>query len=306
MRTSRSLEGSALVCVSQIDILASLVHPRGRRGNKFAVIESYIDESGIHGGAKICVVAGYFGTQSAWAKFEREWKKVLHAYSIQHFHANEFWARCKGMRVKPYANWDDEKADKFIDSLAQVITRSRIFAFGHAVIGKHWDALSLDDRKWLTGEKYKNGKFRSSGSPNKSYYLPFLFCVIDSSRYSGAADKIHFFVGLDRTFAKYAVVLYRSIMQDNRIEQRNLLGNIDFPLSKDTPQLQAADLLVYQLYKHNLARFEGTATKTKVLKLLLRNRKPQQSFRVFDANELAELVRLSSVAELRTNPHATP
>jgi hypothetical protein len=109
------------------------------------VVESYMDESGIHEDAKICTGAGYYGTHAAWRKFEREWRKVLRTFGLEAhgFHAKEFWGHSNGKRVSPYEGWSDEKADRYLDSLVQVIMRNRIFPFGHGVMVAHWNALSL-------------------------------------------------------------------------------------------------------------------------------------------------------------------
>jgi hypothetical protein len=256
------------------------------------VIESYLDESGIHSDAKICVVAGYYGSHAAWRQFEREWRAILRKYDLEShgFHSKEFWGRKSGKRVPPYVCWTDEQANAFLDSLIQVIMRDRIFPVGNAIIVGDWKALSLFQRRFLSGAELKNGKLVSSGSPNKPYYVPFLFCVFNSVRHSGATDKIHFFAGLDKTFSKYAVGLYQGIRRDKRIPS-DLLGNIDFPLSKDTPPLQAADLLAYQLYQHNLVRFHRSTTKSTVLKRILKNARPQQSFLVFGTKRLLDLLK---------------
>ena len=59
-------------------------------------MEAYFDESGIHDGAKVCVVAGYYGTEMAWKKFEGQWNKILLDYpelNGEAFHAKRFFAR---------------------------------------------------------------------------------------------------------------------------------------------------------------------------------------------------------------------
>jgi hypothetical protein len=219
-------------------------------------------------------------------------KKVLRDHGLEEhgFHSKEFWGRAHGKRVPPYDGWTDDKADGYIDSLVQVIMRNRIFPFGHGVVVSHWNALSLYHRKVMTGASFKKGRFTSSGSPQRSYYLPFLFCVLDSLRNSGTNDKVHFFAGLDKTFSKYATVLYREISVNPLLPASHLFGTIAFPLSKETPPLQAADLFVYQLYRHNVARFRGDVEKAEIFKRLLRNRKPQQAFLLFDTAELRRFI----------------
>jgi hypothetical protein len=107
------------------------------------VVESYMDESGIHEDAKICTVAGHYVTQVAWRKCEREWRNVLLRFGVEKhgFHAKQFWGRFEGQRVHPYEEWSDTKAEKYLDQLLHVITRNRIFPFGHGVVVRAWNAF---------------------------------------------------------------------------------------------------------------------------------------------------------------------
>lgn len=271
-----------MVCKSQIDVLASLVHPRsGKWNNRFVMMEAYLDESGIHAGAKVCVVAGYYGSHKNWRTFEAQWNKVLSAYpevASKGFHAKHFFGRGKdGNRVKEYKGWSEDKAYKFMERLTQAIMRNRIFPVGYAVVVDDFAALTLNMGRWLTGAEFsKNGEYIKGGSPSRSYYLPFEFCVLKSCQKSNAnpVDKIHFFAGLDRTFYEYANVLFKLALVDERLpmETRNQLGTIAYPLAKDTPGIQAADLLCNRLYRRALYALANPRTNpTPLLSNLLKN-----------------------------------
>jgi hypothetical protein len=52
----------------KIDEIAAFVHPRDGHPKLFIMLEAYLDESGIHDGAPVCIVAGYFGDQSQMKK----------------------------------------------------------------------------------------------------------------------------------------------------------------------------------------------------------------------------------------------
>jgi len=257
-----------------------------------------MDESGIHDGAKICVVAGYYGTQAAWEKFERQWRCVLrdHDLEVVGFHAKRFWKKIKDddeeiSRISPYRGWNDDKANKFLERLLQTIVRNRIFPFGYGVVVEHWTALPLNARKFLTGAAHRKGRFTSSGSPDRSYYLPFMYSVAASLAHSGApeiGEKVHFFVGLDKSFSDYAKDMYNRTFTAPQIKLSHLLGAIAFPLSKDTPQLQAADLLAHQLYREYMAFLRGARRRTGITRLLMRNQR--QRFELFDAAKLQEIL----------------
>jgi len=267
------------------------------------MIEAYLDESGIHDGAKVCVVGGYYGTQAAWRKFEKEWNKIIADYpglKDRGFHAKDFFRREKGNRVGVYQAWDDEKARKFLDRLVQAIMRNRVFPIGYAVVVKDFLALPLNLRRWFTGGKFTlEGKYVSSGCPDKSYYVPFQFCVLDSARISGAdvTNKIHFVAGLDRSFSGYANALFNYLFNDPRLQAsiQQRMGGITYPLAKDTPGLQAADLLVYRFYRFVLDKLSAkdNLPEPVLISRLLKNRKKKQRFTLFDSDYLHKMQKMA-------------
>ena len=91
------------------------------------MLETYLDESGIHQGAKVCAVGGFYGHEAAWRKFEGQWNKIVSDYpelKDKGFHARRFFARENGKRVGPYEDWSDDKADKFLNRLVQCVMRN--------------------------------------------------------------------------------------------------------------------------------------------------------------------------------------
>jgi hypothetical protein len=222
------------------------------------MMEAYFDESGIHERAKVCVVAGFYGEQQSWRDFENRWNAVITDYPElegEGFHAKRFYARKHGKRVGRYRNWTDERAESLLERLVVCITSSNvIFPIAYAALVDDFLALPLQSRQWLTGAKFnkKNGRVISGGCPNKPYYLPFTFCVLKSAEKSATApgDKTNVFVGLDRTFHGYASSLYKFLLVDDRLSEsvRSKLGTLTNPLAKDTPGIQAADLIAYTMY----------------------------------------------------------
>lgn len=178
-----------------------------------AIMRAYLDESGIHKGADVCAIAGYFGDQCAWEKLEGEWRAILKEFVVPEFHAKCFWHRDdKGKRIKPYAGWSDQKANEFLGKLLKVITDCSIYPVGAAVIGREWKELPVNERRYLTGGEIRNGKFKTAGSPSKSYFLPFLQAVQRIARYCDEDEKAYCFFGLDKTFRGYALNYYRDII----------------------------------------------------------------------------------------------
>jgi hypothetical protein len=111
----------------KIDEIGELVHPRDGQRKIVNMLVAYLDESGVHGNADLCVVAGYFGGISPWRRFEREWKRILARAEIKDFHANRFWARSKGKTVGVYSGWTEARKREFIADLVEAIASSRIY-----------------------------------------------------------------------------------------------------------------------------------------------------------------------------------
>ena len=220
------------------------------------MMEAYFDESGIHDKAPVCLVAGFYGSHSAWRKFEKDWNLILkdHGLLALGFHAKVFFGRKDGKRIREYEDWSNAKARNFLNLLVGIVKRSRVCPIGYAVIVEDFLAMPLVSRLWFTGAKFRkeDGAHISGGCPNKSYYLPFQFSVLKATKsLIGTEHKMHVFAGLDRTFSEYARELYEFFAVDERLDKpiREALGTIAFPLAKDTPGLQAADLLAYRLYR---------------------------------------------------------
>jgi len=276
--------------------LVRIGHPlRGGPRRILAIMRAYLDESGIHKGADICAIAGYFGDQCAWEKFETEWGSILGDFEVPEFHAKCFWPRDdKGKRVEPYAGWSDQKATEFLDKLLKAITDCCIYPVGAAVVGKEWKGLSVDERRYLTGGEIRNGRFKTTGSPSKSYFLPFLQVVQRIARYCEEGEKVCCFFGLDRTFSGYALNYYRDIIK-RKWDWASHLGDIGFPLGIDTTPLQAADLLSYEVYQYaieRLSHWDHSIQSNPVLASALSLVKsPDDDFKLYDKRSLDAVLK---------------
>jgi hypothetical protein len=212
------------------------------------VIEAYLDETGIHDGASFCVIAGYFGGPGQWRKFDRAWHKALtdSGVPLDQFHALDLM---KHRRF--FYGWEDGKSQALLQRLAAAITQYKLHPVSVGLVVDDFQALSEVQRRFFTGATMLNGKLVTSGCPNKPYFTPFQHCIKRVVSYAEVGGKVNFFFGLDRPFGKYAEALYQ-IIKDSRQpdETRCRLGEISFPQAKQTPALQAADLLAYLTAKH--------------------------------------------------------
>ena len=105
-------------------------------------------------------------------------------------------------------------------------------------------------------------------------------------------ERLHFFAGLDRTFAGCATELHKFLREDVRIppDLRSKLGDITYPLAKNTPGIQAADLLVHLMYLHSINQAkQGQLETPRILRQLSKRAKQNQKFTLFNAEAIQEM-----------------
>jgi hypothetical protein len=114
--------------------------------------------------------------------------------------------------------------------------------------------FSVNERRFLTGAALTfEGRLQNSGSPNRPYFAPFQPVIRRVLGYAPPCGKANFFFGLGRPFAQYATGLYSNLRDNQQYPYRERFGDISFPLAKETPELQAADLLAHMTYLHMLS-----------------------------------------------------
>jgi hypothetical protein len=261
------------------------------------MIEVYLDESGIHDEAEICLVAGYFGQPGAWEKLELRWKKILDRASVplERFHALDLMEH---RRV--FFNMERNKHEKLISDLATAVSTFRVYPVAFGLVLADFHALSMSQKKFFTGAtidtRYKPGRLRTEGCPSKPYFMPFLHCVRQILDHTPNGATAQFYFGLDRPFYRYAVEMFKMIKARQDDPRSTKLGNSHLPEAKKTPQLQAADFLCYLTYKHMLARHAANnwnVMPAEPLRTLLRNMKQLQDLRFYDRDVIAECLQIS-------------
>lgn len=202
------------------------------------MIDAYLDESGIHAGAFACVIAGYFGGRGQWRKFEKDWRAALTraGLPLDKFHATEI-TRMRSRR-------------SLLNELVDVIGRYKITPVSRAVIVDDFNSFSETQRRFLTGARLLNGRLVTSGCPNRPYFLPFSTCLKQVLSYAPVGGKAHFFFGLDRPFFKYASASFAALKNNGHHQFQDRMGDVAAPIAKETPQLQAADLLALLTFRH--------------------------------------------------------
>ncbi len=230
------------------------------------MLKAYFDESGIHSDSHICVVAG-FVLSSKWAvAMSNEWQNnVLYKYRIPYFHAKEF-----AQRQGPFRGWSDKQLRDFsIDAIAVISTclnpldSSAVIAT--ALTSKSFLALSVDQRRWLTGGQYVDSgdgdrkKWKKQGAPTKPYFLLFQQAVLDAVKLTqdtdfhgrglGTGDHVHFIFDQQTEYEPTARAVFRA-MKRMPISVRDRMGDIVFSSKMREIPLQVADFFAYESFAY--------------------------------------------------------
>jgi len=102
--------------------------------------------------------------------------------------------------------------------------------------------------------------------------------------------KAHFFFGLGRPFEEYARAFMKEILENPYARCHDQIGRSPaFPLAKETPQLQAADLLAYVTYLDMIEKLKNHSWNEiphTYLRLLIENRKCMEDFCYYEKNTM--------------------
>jgi len=250
------------------DEFAEIVHPRDGHTKIFFVMNAYLDESGIHDSAEVCVVAGFFGKIGPWRRLEKAWTHAAKRFEVplEKVHAKELVTK-SGF----FHEWTKIKQQDFLAALTKAIEDSGIYPVCCGVSVPDFFSLSEKHRRFLTGGTWNGNRFTSSGSPQKPYFMLFTECTKVVQEYTPLAGRAHFFCGLGRPVEGYA----REVFAEWKLRPSSFkkLGMLSFPLASETPHLQAADLFSYSAYKYMLEHKHWDVPPSSTLARLIKNRR---------------------------------
>jgi hypothetical protein len=229
------------------------------------MIDAYLDESGIHDGAAVCVIAGFYGGRGQWRNFEKLWRKALSDFDVplEKFHTKDV-VRRQGF----FTGWPQDRHSKLLWKLSSAITTFKIHPVSVGIVVADFNACSHVQRRFLTGSRLKDGRLIMSGAPSKPYFCPFQECIMKILEYTPVGGKTHFFFGLDRSFYEYATSFMKGLQESGYTPEHSRIGTSTYPLAKETPELQAADFFAYLTYSDMLDRLNNNKWKTRPPDLL--------------------------------------
>jgi hypothetical protein len=214
-----------------------------------AVLEAYIDESGINRTDRYCVVAGFVGSSRQWQLFEARWQKASNGVD---FHGKQFFARAKnGERIRPYKGWSNDQAIAYLDRLLDVIALGWLTPIGLVIDQEAFFQLTTTERHYLTGRMFnrQKGRWTGSGAPTKPYFLGFIECLsMAAACVRKPGLRVNFVFDQQKHYAANALRLFQ-INKEHVPFLRNRLGECVFKERGGVGGLQVADLLAHACHR---------------------------------------------------------
>jgi hypothetical protein len=117
-------------------------HPVLSRLKALALMRAYFDESGVHKGSLVTVIAGYVAAKDVWASLERKWNEELAVYAdkgVKTFHMTECIAQSG-----EFSGLDTFFSRALIMKLSEVLRDHNVKAIWSSVVIQDWDEVVTD------------------------------------------------------------------------------------------------------------------------------------------------------------------
>jgi hypothetical protein len=129
---------------------------------------------------------------------------------------------------------------------------------GVAINTKDFFALSLDERRWLTGGYMSQARrWKKQGAPNKPYFLAFQQAVMDAVKFTqdrdiggvhlGIGEPVHFVFDQQHEYESSARATFNALKRaPSSVKER--IGDIVFTSKLRAIPLQVADFIAYESF----------------------------------------------------------
>jgi hypothetical protein len=203
------------------------------------VLKAYFDESRRDPNGTILALAGYFGRTTAWRRLCREWNNVLAWYGIKRgLHMKEF-AHFKG-EFKIFEG-NEPRRREFLAKLINTLYKNppRFVAVGCAVDVRAFAELPAEKTVTFKHDPYMFAFFLCLRGAIESDYIQHL----------PTSETMGFVFDRRDDFQHQALDLFGTAKSMPTIPHRERLGDVAFADRHDSPPLQAADFIAYEVRK---------------------------------------------------------
>jgi hypothetical protein len=195
-----------------------------------AVLQAYLDETGLNASAKRLTVAGFIGGKLDWADLEPRWSRTLPQRG-EMFHARQCITG-----HKPYQAMGEPERHKLYGRLSDVIAR-RPFKIVSA---------SVDMDAWK--EKRRDEQFEARYP--SAYSFCFDLCLLNINAYGQEREReVSVTYAISDAYQKRAEAVSEAFVASERYSKW-IVGCAPNRPQRIVP-LQAADMVCYEIYSQN-------------------------------------------------------
>ncbi len=245
---------------------------------------AYADGSGTAPDQPAFALGGFVSTELEWARFAREWAKVLADAKLPYFHMADFVQRSGG---KLFKGWNQERKRHLIWTLAEVIARRAQFAFGFCVSKADFAAAVAETGGAVP--PFVKRKPEHLWGPEPTCLLAAIDAVVDQTP---AENPIAFIFDRDDAsrMADYLITYEIGRILSN--EPRRF-GGVGFQDKREVLPLQAADFLANLLYRYK--RLKGKRGLARLITWIIQ----------YMPHQLIEITKDDLLASIRADKRPT-
>src|SRR6266478_4794156 len=203
-------------------------------------ITAYFDESQDGTQSHVFALAGWTAWNVEWELFEPKWGSVLVAHGVAELHMREYessWGYYKG--------WDRDRKIRLLSALIDTFEASAAPPSPGPV--GFWSALPLQDYE----RSVRGRPLKWEDDPT---FPCFVYCVkqiLPFTRGTPEEVQIDFVFDQRPELEQRTRAIFSQLRRlPDLAEFHHRFGELRFASRRNTPALQAADLLAYECYKH--------------------------------------------------------
>jgi Protein of unknown function (DUF3800) len=202
------------------------------------VLIAYVDESGSDDANAVIGVGGLISNSEKWAEFESRWTSVMLASEVKYSHMREF-----AHSVGEFTKWKsstkgfEPQRRAFLAALCASITNSAAYSFGAILTKSHYEQFVPEDMR------------KDMGTP---YTFLGRYCMARVGVWAdnnGVDEPVN--IVFEQGQPETALRFQHGILSAHELARKEFrIGQLSFADKRSVLELQAADVVAYELVKH--------------------------------------------------------
>ena len=225
---------------------------------------AYGDESGIHQGAKYCLIFGQIASDLQWKLFNGLWTAVLDRHGVEEFHSTDFFQPGRLQSSgNPYHGWPKARRLLFLSELLDVAEACTLLPIGGAVDTQAFSNLTQEQRVYFTGghldtsfsmKRDKDSgdlkanmrrRFNTTGAPSRPYLMAFNLFLEEVHDLSPPGTVVHVVLDQQTSLEANVIEYFERVWVPLFRPGETRFSSVEFRDSVSEPGLQLADIWAY-------------------------------------------------------------